>query len=185
MYEIPSLCGKNTENLQKFEMRWCFINVFKMCEVTISRECTKQQRQMYAAQQLWGLDLRIRKKKFPETVKFRQGLVYVDMSFRRHLRTGNCVFVDILCRESVFHCTVGNHKLITVLNIFAAARDTRRYPRNIAFCFWWMSDFLPTFALFFHNFFMSIYKNSDRLRQICGDLGFLSRLCGCLKFWRS
>ena len=76
-----------------------------------------------------------RKKKFPETVKFRQGLVYVDMSFRRHLRTGNCVFVDILCRESVFHCTVGNHKLITVLNIFAAARDTRRYPRNIAFFF--------------------------------------------------
>ena len=133
MYEIPSLCGKNTENLQKFEMRWCFINVFKMCEVTISRECTKQQRQ----KRFSGVNLKeneeTRKRRYRATIKFRQGLVYVDMSFRRHLRTGNCVFVDILCRESVFHCTVGNHKLITVLNIFAAARDTRRYPRNIAF----------------------------------------------------
>ena len=70
--------------------------------------------------------------RFQNSIRFRQWCALVDMSFRRHLPTGNCVFVDILCRESVFHCTVGNHKLITVLNIFAAARDTRRYPRNIA-----------------------------------------------------
>ena len=135
MYEIPSLCGKNAENLQKFEMRWCFINVFKMCEVTISRECTKQQRQ----KRFSGVKLKEKEKtrrgRYTKTIKFRQGLVYVDMSFRRHLLSGNCVFIDTLCRESVFHCTVGDHKLITVLNIFAAARDTRRYPRNIAFFF--------------------------------------------------
>ena len=73
--------------------------------------------------------------KYVAVNKLPQDMASKNVSFNRHLLTGNCVFVDILCRESVFHCTVGNHKLITVLNIFAAARDTRRYPRNIAFFF--------------------------------------------------
>ena len=73
--------------------------------------------------------------RFQNSIRFRQWYALVDMSFNRHFLSGNCVLIDILCRESVFHCTVGDHKLITVLNIFAAARDTRRYPRNIAFFF--------------------------------------------------
>ena len=131
MYEIPSLCGKNTENLQKFEMWCCFFNVLTCAKIRLVVNVRKQQRQKRFSRANLKENEETRKRRYRATIKFRQGLVYVDMSFRRHLPTGNCVFVDILCRESVFHCTVGNHKLITVLNIFAAARDTRRYPRNI------------------------------------------------------
>ena len=35
--------------------------------------------------------------------KLPQDMASKNVSFNRHLLTGNCVFVDILCRESGFH----------------------------------------------------------------------------------
>ena len=38
--------------------------------------------------------------------KIPQGVAKNKVAFHRHLLTGNCVLIDILCLATVFHCTV-------------------------------------------------------------------------------
>ena len=157
-----------------------------MCEDTIYRQCTKTAGENVSgttAMRSWPT---YKKKEISGNDQFSPGAricehvisstpPYRKLRFRRHFVQR--IRVSLHCREpQTNYCFE---------HFCSRARHATISTQHRIFCFDWKSDLLPTFALFFHNFFMSIYKNSDGLRQICGDLGFLSRLCRCLKFWRS
>ena len=157
-----------------------------MCDDTISRECTKTAE----AKAVFWSQFKRKRRNEKETISGNDQISpgsricghvisstppHRKLRFRRHFVQR--IRVSLHCREpQTNYCFE---------HFCSRARHATISTQHRIFFFDWKSDFLPTFAYFFITFLMSIFKNSDGLRQICGDLGFLSRLCRCLKFWRS